>query len=108
MQFTTLPTSAIWLHLRHGSTPLRETGCARGSTWGSTKTMNSPARRHLDALDGMRAVAVGIVLGHHAAVPRMAGGYSGVDIFFVLSGFLITGLLFGERQRTGRVNLKAF
>ncbi|WP_194925965.1 acyltransferase family protein [Catenulispora pinisilvae] len=42
-------------------------------------------------IEGLRAVAVVAVLGFHAAVPGMAGGYVGVDVFFVMSGFLITG-----------------
>lgn len=59
-------------------------------------------------IEGMRTIAVGAVLFGHAGVPFMAGGFVGVDVFFVLSGFLITGLLAREVSRTGRVNLANF
>ena len=59
-------------------------------------------------LEGLRAVAVGLVLLFHAGVPHLAGGYIGVDVFFVLSGFLITGLIVRELEKTGTVSLPAF
>jgi peptidoglycan/LPS O-acetylase OafA/YrhL len=62
--------------------------------------------RHVTALDGLRGVAVAGVLLFHAG--HLAGGYLGVDLFFVLSGYLITSLLLAERQATGTVALKAF
>ncbi len=59
-------------------------------------------------LEGLRAVAVALVLLYHARVPLVTGGYVGVDVFFVLSGFLITGLLVRELSGTGRVDFPAF
>ncbi|MDH6199110.1 peptidoglycan/LPS O-acetylase OafA/YrhL/lysophospholipase L1-like esterase [Mycobacterium frederiksbergense] len=65
-------------------------------------------RRDIPALDGIRAVAVALVLAGHGGVPGVAGGFIGVDIFFVLSGFLITSLLLDEFGRTDRIDLKGF
>jgi peptidoglycan/LPS O-acetylase OafA/YrhL len=59
-------------------------------------------------LDGLRAVAVAGVVLYHAGVSWMPGGFLGVDVFFVLSGYLITSLLLAERRRKGRVGFKAF
>ncbi|KQX75082.1 acyltransferase family protein [Aeromicrobium sp. Root472D3] len=59
-------------------------------------------------IEGMRTIAVGSVLVAHAGVPFLAGGFVGVDVFFVLSGFLITGLLAREVSRSGRVSLTTF
>ncbi|MBI1759321.1 MAG: acyltransferase [Actinobacteria bacterium] len=59
-------------------------------------------------LEGLRAVAIIAVLGFHASVPGAAGGFVGVDVFFVLSGFLVTGQLLGPLHRTGRVALRDF
>lgn len=65
-------------------------------------------RREIRALDGIRAVAVGLVLADHGGLPGVSGGFLGVDVFFVLSGFLITSLLLDELGRTGRVDLRGF
>jgi peptidoglycan/LPS O-acetylase OafA/YrhL len=59
-------------------------------------------------LDGVRAIAVGLVLAEHGGVPGMGGGFLGVDVFFVLSGFLITSLLLDELGRSGRIDLGDF
>jgi peptidoglycan/LPS O-acetylase OafA/YrhL len=59
------------------------------------------------ALDGIRAVAVLGVLGYHLS-HHFPGGFLGVDMFFVLSGYLITSLLVDETLRTGRISLTAF
>ncbi|CAN5544900.1 acyltransferase family protein [soil metagenome] len=60
------------------------------------------------ALDGVRALAVAMVLFFHAGFTWMGGGYLGVSIFFTLSGFLITTLLLVESERTGRVSFGNF
>src|SRR6476646_11935858 len=59
-------------------------------------------------IQGMRAVAVLLVVLYHAGVPGLTGGYVGVDVFFVISGFLITGQLVREFERTGRLDLVGF
>ncbi len=59
-------------------------------------------------IEGMRTIAVGVVLAFHAGLPWFSGGFVGVDVFFVLSGFLITGLLAREVARTGRVRIGNF
>ncbi len=56
----------------------------------------------------MRAVAIIAVLVCHAGIPFLAGGYVGVDVFFVISGFLITGLLVGEVEKTRAISLVRF
>lgn len=58
------------------------------------------------ALDGLRAVSILAVLAHHSN--RLGGGYLGVDVFFALSGFLITALLTEEFARTGTITLRLF
>ena len=63
---------------------------------------------HLPAIDGLRAVAVVAVVLYHANVTWMPGGFLGVDVFFVISGFLITSLLVTELSATGTINRKAF
>ncbi len=63
---------------------------------------------HVPALDGVRGLAVAAVVAYHLEPDLVPGGYLGVDLFFVLSGYLITSLLLDERERTGRVDLLAF
>ncbi|GAA4589647.1 peptidoglycan/LPS O-acetylase OafA/YrhL [Actinoplanes octamycinicus] len=59
-------------------------------------------------IEGMRAIAVTLVVLSHAGLAGLAGGYVGVDVFFVISGFLITTLLLGELRRTGTISLARF
>ena len=59
-------------------------------------------------IQGLRAVAVGLVVADHAGIGWLKGGFVGVDVFFVLSGFLITQLLVREIHRTERVSVAAF
>jgi peptidoglycan/LPS O-acetylase OafA/YrhL len=64
--------------------------------------------RRIRPLDGIRALAVLAVLATHAGIPFLPGGFVGVDVFFVLSGFLITSLLYNELVVTGRIDLAGF
>jgi len=59
-------------------------------------------------VEGLRGIAILFVLLFHAELAPVPGGFVGVDVFFVISGFLITGLLLRERQRTGRIDLVGF
>ena len=59
-------------------------------------------------IEGLRGVAILLVVLFHARVPALAGGFVGVDVFFVLSGYFITGLLVREREATGDVGLNEF
>jgi peptidoglycan/LPS O-acetylase OafA/YrhL len=67
---------------------------------------------HLPQLDGVRTVAMTLVLVYHVARTQdldvLPGGFVGVDLFFVLSGFLITSLLLREHRSTGRIDLRRF
>ncbi len=63
---------------------------------------------YLPGLDGLRAIAVVAVMIYHANHNWLKGGYLGVEVFFVISGYLITLLLIGEHERTGTVNLGQF
>ncbi len=67
-----------------------------------------PWSRFRPDIEGLRAVAVLAVVLFHAGVPALPGGFVGVDVFFVVSGFLITGLLWREVQSTGTVRLARF
>lgn len=72
-------------------------------------TVQTPAAKHhyRPDIQGLRAVAVGLVVAVHVT-GWPAGGFIGVDVFFVISGFLITGLLVRERARTGRISFRGF
>ncbi len=59
-------------------------------------------------IEGLRALAVVAVLLYHFGVPHLDGGFVGVDVFFVISGFLITSLLLHERDTAGRISFSGF
>lgn len=63
---------------------------------------------YLPGLDGLRAIAIIGVLLYHAGIDWVPGGFLGVDVFFVLSGFLITSLILEEYDRAGRIDFKRF
>ncbi len=70
--------------------------------------MSRPHPRLIPEIQGLRAIAVAAVLIYHIWPNVLPGGYVGVDVFFVISGFLITGSLFKEIEATGRVNVAGF
>ncbi|MDO5671618.1 MAG: acyltransferase family protein [Actinomycetaceae bacterium] len=81
---------------------------AEGVAPPDVKPVPAPKRFRLGGLDGVRALAALAVVAYHLIPGFMPGGFLGVDVFFVLSGFLITGLLIRERRRSGRIDVKAF
>jgi len=64
--------------------------------------------RYIPAIDGLRAVAVISVLLYHLGISWIPGGFLGVDLFFVISGYVITRLLLDSIQRSGGLDLRAF
>src|SRR3954467_4784683 len=74
-----------------------------------TEVRAAPAHLpHLPGLDGLRGVAVAAVLLYHAGVSWIPGGFLGVDVFFAISGYLITSLLVEELVASGHISLRAF
>ena len=69
-------------------------------TFGTSDSTQQPNKgrsaHYRPAIDGLRAVAIILVVAFHVGVPGFSGGFVGVDIFFAISGFLITGLLYRE------------
>ena len=68
----------------------------------------SSTRSYRADIDGLRAVSVLLVIAFHAGIAQLAGGFVGVDVFFVISGFLITGILIKEAAATGTIRLRNF
>ena len=71
-------------------------------------TASGPRVGYLPGLDGLRGVAVAAVIAYHANKSWLTGGFLGVEVFFVISGYLITVLLIAERERDGSVALGQF
>jgi len=67
-----------------------------------------PRTNYRPDIDGIRGTAAIMVMGYHAHVPGFEGAYIGLDLFFVVSGFVICGLLMGEFERSGRIRWSAF
>ena len=68
----------------------------------------SARRDRVLPLDGLRTVAIAFVVLYHLHVPGFGSGFVGVNVFFVLSGYLITGLLISEHRKSGRIRLGRF
>jgi peptidoglycan/LPS O-acetylase OafA/YrhL len=87
-------------------------------TTGTTRTADAPpaqgpgssatGKARISALDGLRAVALLIIMGYHFGVGWLQGGFFSLDIFYVLSGYLITGLLVSEYRKRSAIKLSAF
>ncbi len=75
---------------------------------GVNESVVNPTQRFRGDIQGLRGIAVLFVLLFHASVPGFKGGFVGVDIFFVLSGYLITGNLLREVKATGHIKLREF
>ena len=71
-------------------------------------TTFASAHGHRSDIDGMRAFAIAVVVAFHASFPGFDGGFIGVDVFFVISGYLITGALLRELDEHGRIRLGRF
>lgn len=93
------------LHCRHWlASHLRMTSRSTTQTASLTPTTQS----RLGGLDGLRAIAVGLVVIYHLFPAALPGGFLGVDVFFVISGFLIATLLISEHGLSGRIALASF
>lgn len=68
----------------------------------------SSSTRYIHSVDGLRAVAVLAVLFYHLGIEWIPGGFLGVDLFFVISGYVITGLILESIARSGTLDLRAF
>lgn len=84
--------------------------CAKWRRNYSTRFVSTSRRAlgYLPALDGLRALAVAAVVVYHLGYSAVPGGFIGVEVFFVLSGWLVCALLDAERREAGRIDLKAF
>ena len=70
--------------------------------------MSTSSNRYIHSVDGLRAVAVIAVLLYHLGIGWIPGGFLGVDLFFVISGYVITGLILDSIERSGGLDLRAF
>ncbi|WP_374969945.1 acyltransferase family protein [Terrabacter sp. BE26] len=104
-----MSTSAISRAAGTGQTADTATGASPRSGRARGGSPGSPGRPgRIEGLDGLRALAIVAVLVYHLNASWLPGGFLGVDVFFVVSGFLITTLLVREHESTGRVRLSQF
>jgi peptidoglycan/LPS O-acetylase OafA/YrhL len=81
---------------------------ARAKAVKAESPSKAPRTNYRPDIDGIRGTAAIMVMGYHAHVPGFEGAYIGLDLFFVVSGFVIAGLLMGEFERSGRIRWSAF
>ena len=81
---------------------------SHGRHSGLTGRPSATGRERILSLDGLRAFALLIIMGYHFGVGWLQGGFFSLDIFYVLSGYLITGLLLSEYRRRHAIKLSAF
>jgi peptidoglycan/LPS O-acetylase OafA/YrhL len=96
-------------------TPQQPSGAHTPTDARPSPSRSAPASRrqprpigYVRPLDGLRAVAVALVVVYHLGYAGVAGGYIGVEVFFIISGWLVCALLMNEHQRTGRIALGGF
>ncbi len=103
------PSTVAGTRLRSAGADPRDTPSSAASAVAASRSDRRPSRwRHEPALDGLRGLAVLAVVLYHAGVGWLPGGLLGVDAFFVLSGFLITGLLLNEWHQRAAISLGGF
>ena len=90
------------------TTPSTQSRVDTKMPWNLDRGRSSGEMGYLPGLDGLRAIAIIGVLLYHAGIDWMPGGFLGVDVFFVISGFLITSLILEEYDRSGRVDFRRF
>ncbi|MGH8506864.1 MAG: acyltransferase family protein, partial [Stenotrophobium sp.] len=95
------PASSSWSQAKHGSRIINDG--IDNQPMASRETAGY--RRDID---GLRAIAILGVVAYHIGIPGVTGGYSGVDVFFVISGYLITQLLVREAENHGRISIVGF
>lgn len=88
--------------------PVKEERPARPNFSDPARAVRSGALPYIPAIDGLRALAVTAVLLYHSALGWLPGGFLGVEVFFVISGYLITSLLLADRAKHGKVSLIGF
>lgn len=90
--------------------PIATPRTAPPSSPGGSEASPAPVRSRSfrPDVDGLRAVAIVLVVAYHAHLPKVGGGFVGVDVFFVISGYLITRNLLTEADSTGRIALRTF
>ncbi len=95
-------------HLDHRSRPPEDAVPPSAAGSPSRKSSENNAGGYRPALDGVRALAVGSVVAYHFGFSSLGGGFLGVDVFFVLSGYLITSILLAEYAAQGHISLSGF